>query len=132
MRNGPKVPQQVCIYMYVYIYTHAPTYIYIHVYIYICIYDETGCRARGGDLYFRILCLNGGLEFRCQPNTPTLNRLRQLVNMCNMGQAAQLRQTLIDNQELIRLREGGYARNGLHTSREGWWVRAVAEEEAVK
>jgi len=46
---------------------------------------------------------NGGLEFRCQLNTPTLDRLRQLVSMCNTGQAAQLRQTLIDNQDLIRL-----------------------------
>ena len=36
------------------------------------------------------------------------------------GQAAQLRQTLIDHQDLIRLKEGGYARNGLHTTRGGW------------
>ena len=63
---------------------------------------------------------NGGLEFRCQLNTPTLDRLRQLESLCNTGQTAQLRQTLIDHQDLIRLREGGYARNGLHTSRGGW------------
>ena len=75
---------------------------------------------------------NGGLEFKCQLNTPTLDRLRQLESLCNAGQAAQLRQTLIDHQDLIRLRERGYARNGLHTSRGGWWVRAVAEEEAAK
>jgi len=75
---------------------------------------------------------NGGLEFRCQLNTPTLDKLRQLESLCNTGQAAQLRQTLIDHQDLIRLREGGYARNGFHTTRGGWWVRAVAEEEAVK
>ena len=58
---------------------------------------------------------NAGLEFRCQLNTPTLDRLRQLESLCVTNQAARLRNTLIDQQDLIRLRVGGYAKNGFRT-----------------
>ena len=62
---------------------------------------------------------NGGLEFRCQLNTPTLDRLRQLKSLCATNQPAQFRRSLIDQQDLIRLREEGYEKNGYHTARGG-------------
>jgi len=75
---------------------------------------------------------NGGLGFRCQLNTPTSDRLRQLESLCTADHSARLKRILIDHQDLIRLREGGYAKNRFHTARCGWWVSAVVEEEAVK
>jgi len=63
---------------------------------------------------------NGGQEFRCQLNTPTLDRLFQLESLCTANLSVPLRRTLIDQKDLICLRERGYPKNGFHTARGGW------------
>ena len=68
-----------------------------------------------------------GLEFECQLNTQSLARLYELKQFGRTNTMA-LRRTLLEKQDLIRMGAGDFVDEGYHTTREGWWVRARAEE----
>jgi len=63
------------------------------------------------------------LEFECQLRTPTQSRIRELLNLGTTS-SQKLFQSLITNQDLLRLREDMWPSHS--TPRKGWWCRAFA------
>jgi len=61
------------------------------------------------------------LEFECQLRTPTQGRIRKLL-ILGASSSPKLFQSLIINQDLLRLRED--MRPSHSTHRKGWWCRA--------
>ena len=68
-----------------------------------------------------------GLEFEYQLNTPSLARLYQLKEL-GRTYIMELRRTLRDKQDLIRMVADDFVEEGYNTTRGGWLVRASAEE----
>ena len=63
------------------------------------------------------------LEFECQLRTPTRGRIYALLNL-SASSSQNLFQSLITNQDLLRLREDMWPNH--KTPRKGWWCRAFA------
>jgi len=63
------------------------------------------------------------LEFECQLKTPTRGRIHELLNL-GASSSQNLFQSLITNQDLLRLREDMWPSH--KTLRKGWWCRAFA------
>jgi len=63
------------------------------------------------------------LEFECQLKTPTRCRIHELLNL-GASSSQKLFQSLITNQNLLRLREDMWPSHRTH--RKGWWCRAFA------
>jgi len=63
------------------------------------------------------------LEFECQLRTPTQGRIRELLTL-GASSSQKLFQSLITNQDLLRLREDMWPSH--NTPRKGWWCRAFA------
>jgi len=63
------------------------------------------------------------LEFECQLRTPTQGRIHELLNL-GASSSQRLFQSLITNQDLLRLREDMWPNH--RTNRKGWWCRAFA------
>jgi len=63
------------------------------------------------------------LEFECQLKTPTLGRIHEILNL-GASSSQNLFQSLITNQDLLRLREDMWPSH--KTQRKGWWCRAFA------
>jgi len=63
------------------------------------------------------------LEFERQLRTPTQGRIHKLLNL-GASSSQKLFQSLITNQDLLRLREGMWPNH--RTDRKGWWCRAFA------
>jgi len=63
------------------------------------------------------------LEFECQLKTPTRGRIHELLNL-GASSPHNLFQSLITNQDLLRLREDMWSSH--KTQRKGWWCRAFA------
>jgi len=63
------------------------------------------------------------LEFECQLKTPTRGRIHELLNL-GASSSHNLFQSLITNQDLLRLREDMWPSH--KTQRKGWWCRAFA------
>jgi len=63
------------------------------------------------------------LEFECQLQTPTRGRIHELLNL-GATSSQNLFQSLISNQDLLRLREDMWPSH--KTLRKGWWCRAFA------
>jgi len=63
------------------------------------------------------------LEFECQLKTPTRGRIHELLNL-GASSSQNLFQSLITNQDLLRLREDMWPSH--KTQRKGWWCRAFA------
>jgi len=63
------------------------------------------------------------LEFECQLRTPTQGRIRELLTL-GASSSQKLFQSLITNQDLLRLREDMWPSHSTH--REGWWCRSFA------
>ena len=63
------------------------------------------------------------LEFECQLRTPTRGRIYELLNL-GESSSQNLFQSLITNQDLLRLREDMWPNH--KTLRKGWWCRAFA------
>jgi len=63
------------------------------------------------------------LEFECQLKTPTRGRIHELLNL-GASSSQNRFQSLITNQDLLRLREDMWPRH--KTQRKGWWCRAFA------
>jgi len=63
------------------------------------------------------------LEFECQLKTPTRGRIHELLNL-GASSSHNLFQSLITNQDLLRLREDMWPSH--KTLRKGWWCRAFA------
>ena len=63
------------------------------------------------------------LEFKCQLKTPTRGRIHELLNL-GASSSQNLFQSLITNQDLLRLREDMWPSH--KTLRKGWWCRAFA------
>jgi len=63
------------------------------------------------------------LEFECQLRTPTHGRIHELLNL-GASSSQKLFQSLITNQDLLRLREDMWPSH--RTNRKGWWCRASA------
>jgi len=63
------------------------------------------------------------LEFECQLKTPTRGRIHELLNL-GASSSHILFQSLITNQDLLRLREDMWPSH--KTQRKGWWCRAFA------
>jgi len=63
------------------------------------------------------------LEFECQLKTPTRSRIHELLNL-RASSSHNLFQSLINNQDLLRLREDMSPNH--KTQRKGWWCRAFA------
>jgi len=61
------------------------------------------------------------LDFECQLNTPTRGRIYDLLNL-GASSSQNLFQSLITNQDLLRLREDMWMNH--KTLRQGWWCRA--------
>jgi len=63
------------------------------------------------------------LEFECQLRTPTQGRIRELLNL-GASSSQKLFQSLITNQDLLRLRKDMWPSHRTH--RQGWWYREFA------
>jgi len=63
------------------------------------------------------------VEFECQLKTPTRGRIHELLNL-GASSSPNLFQSLITNQDLLRLREDMWPSHT--TQRKGWWCRAFA------
>jgi len=63
------------------------------------------------------------LEFECQLRTPTQGCIHELLNL-GASSSQKLFQSLITNQDLLRLREDMWPSHRTH--RKGWWRRAFA------
>jgi len=63
------------------------------------------------------------LEFECQLRTPTRSRIYELLEL-GASSSLNLFQSLITNQDLVRLREDMWPNH--KTLRKGWWCRAFA------
>ena len=63
------------------------------------------------------------LEFECQFRTPTRGRIYELLHL-GASYSQNLFQSLITNQDLLRLREDMWLNH--QTPRKGWWCRAFA------
>jgi len=63
------------------------------------------------------------LEFECQLKTLTRSRIHELLNL-GESSSHNLFQSLITNQDLLRLREDMWPSH--KTPRKGWWCRAFA------
>jgi len=63
------------------------------------------------------------LEFECQLKTPTRGRIQELLKL-GASSSHNLFQSLITNQDLLRLREDIWPSH--KTQRKGWWCRAFA------
>jgi len=63
------------------------------------------------------------LEFECQLRTPTQGHIRELLTL-GASSSQKLFQSLITNQDLLRLREDMWPSHSTH--RKGWWCRAFA------
>jgi len=63
------------------------------------------------------------LEFECQLKTPTRSRIYELLNL-GVSSSHNLFQSLITNQDLLRLREDMWPNH--KTLRKGWLCRAFA------
>jgi len=63
------------------------------------------------------------LEFECQLKTPTRGRFHELLNL-GASSSQKLFQSLITNQDLLRLREDMWPSH--KPQRKGWWCRAFA------
>jgi len=63
------------------------------------------------------------LEFECQLTTPTRGRIQELLNL-GASSSQNLFQSLINNQDLLRLREDMWPSH--KTQRKGCWCRAFA------
>jgi len=63
------------------------------------------------------------LEFECQLKTLTRGRIHELLNL-GASSSHNLFQSLITNQDLLRLREDMWPSH--KTKRKGWWCRAFA------
>jgi len=63
------------------------------------------------------------LEFECQLKTPTRSRIHELLHL-GASSSHTLLQSLITNQDLLRLREDMWPNH--KTQRKGWWCRAYA------
>ena len=63
------------------------------------------------------------LEFECQLKTPTRGRIHELLKL-GAASSQNLFQSLITNQDLLRLREDMWPSH--KTLRKGWWCRAFA------
>jgi len=63
------------------------------------------------------------LEFECQLRTPTQSRIRELLNL-GTSSLQQPFQSLITNQDLLRLREDMWPSHS--NPRKGWWCRTFA------
>jgi len=63
------------------------------------------------------------LEFDCQLRTPTRSRIYELLEL-GTSSSLNLFQSLITNQDLVRLREDMWPNH--KTLRKGWWCRASA------
>jgi len=63
------------------------------------------------------------LELECQLKTPTRGRIHELLNL-GASSSQNLFQSLITNQDLLRLREDMWPSH--KTQRKGWWCRAFA------
>ena len=74
----------------------------------------------------------GNIEFQCTLNTPSLERLWHLLQLCKSKRTAQLRHTLLDKRDLLRMPISFWEEAGHHTDRGGWWVRACSEELTKK
>ena len=61
------------------------------------------------------------LEFECQLKTPTRGRIHELLNL-GASSSQNLFQSLITNQDLLRLREDMWPSH--KTQRKGWWCKA--------
>jgi len=61
------------------------------------------------------------LEFECQLKTPTRSRIHELLNL-GASSSHNLFQSLITNQDLLRLREDMWPNH--RPQRKGWWCRA--------
>jgi len=66
---------------------------------------------------------NEQLEFDCQLKTPTPGCIHELLNL-GASSSQNLFQSLITNQDLLRLREDMWPSH--NTQRKGWWCRAFA------
>jgi len=62
------------------------------------------------------------LEFECELQTPTRSRIHELLNL-GAASSQNLFQSLITNQDLLRLREDMWPSH--KTLRKGWWCRAI-------
>jgi len=63
------------------------------------------------------------LEFKCRLKLPTRGRIYELLNL-GASSSHNLFQSLITNQDLLRLREDMWSSH--KTLRKGWWCRAFA------
>ena len=63
------------------------------------------------------------LEFECQLKTPTRGCIHELLNL-GVSSSQNLFQSLITNQDLLRLREDMWPSH--KTQRRGWWCTAFA------
>jgi len=63
------------------------------------------------------------IEFECQLKTPTRGRIHELLNL-GASSSQNLFQSLITNQDLLRLREDMWPSHKIQ--RKGWWCRAFA------
>jgi len=70
----------------------------------------------------------GNLEFLCEMNTLSPKRLAYLLQLCQNNKTTQLRKTLLEQQDLIRMLRSFWTEPQPHTCRGGWWVRAMSEE----
>jgi len=64
------------------------------------------------------------LEFECQLKTPTRSRMQEILNL-GASSSHNLLQSLITNQDLLRLREDMWCNH--RTQRKGWWCRAFSK-----
>jgi len=74
----------------------------------------------------------GNLEFLCEMNTLSLKRFAYLLQLCQNKRTTQLRKTLLEQQDLIRMPCSFWTESQHHTCRGGWWVRAMSEELTAK
>ena len=63
------------------------------------------------------------LEFECQLKTPTRSRMQEILNL-GASSSHNLLQSLITNQDLLRLREDMWSNH--RTQRKWWWCRAFS------
>jgi len=70
----------------------------------------------------------GNLEFLCNLNTPSTERMKYLLNLCKEKRTIHLGRTLLETQDLLRIPLSFWEGASHQTDRGGWWVRALSEE----
>jgi len=74
----------------------------------------------------------GNLEFWCTLDTLSPERMKYLLNLCKEKKPADLRRTLLETLDLLRIPLSFWEGVSHQKDRGGWWVRNLSEELTSK